>query len=194
MNGYEKRTKAKKDAIINAARELFRERGVTDVGVGEIASKASVSQVTIYNYFKDKNNLASEALASYIDAAIREFEEILEKEIPFSEKLKNIVEIKRGMMIEVSSSYFSKYAWKDKTLRQILREAATEKASDVYIRFIELGKNEGTIDKSIPSDAILSYFLSSISVMENPEFFKTGSEYKMGFLKLFLYGLIGKEK
>lgn len=193
MNGYERRTKAKKEAIINAARKLFSERGVTDVGISEIAEKAKVSQVTIYNYFGDKNTLAGEALVSYIDAAIREFEVILEKEIPFSEKLKSIVGIKHDMMLEVSSSYFSKYAWEDKALRQILKEAATKRAINLYIRFIELGKNEDAIDKSIPSDAILSYFQSAISVIQSPEFFKTSSEYKMGFLKLFLYGIIGKE-
>lgn len=193
MNGYERRTKAKKEAIINAARELFSEHGVTDVTIGEIAEKANVSQVTIYNYFKDKNALAGEALASYVDAAIREFEVILEKEIPFSEKLKSIVGIKHEMMLEVSSSYFSKYAWEDKTLRQILKEAATKRAIHLYTEFIELGKNEGAIDQSIPSDAILSYFLSSISVIQNPGFFETSSEYKKGFLKLFLYGIIGKE-
>ncbi|WIV13672.1 TetR/AcrR family transcriptional regulator [Proteiniborus sp. MB09-C3] len=193
MNGYERRTKAKKEAIINAARELFSERGVTNVGIGEIAKKAKVSQVTIYNYFGDKNTLASEALAFYIDDAIREFEVILEREVPFSEKLKSIVEIKHDMMLEVSSSYFSKHAWEDKTLREILNEAATKRAIHLYAGFIELGKNEGAIDQSIPSDAVLSYFLSSISVMQNPKFFKTSSEYKTGFLKLFLYGIIGKE-
>lgn len=193
MNGYERRTKEKKKAIINVARELFCKRGVTNVGIGEIAEKAKVSQVTIYNYFGDKNTLAGEALALYLDDAIREFEIILEKKLPFSEKLRSIVEIKHDMIVEVSSSYFSKYAWEDKTLREILKEAATKRAIHLYTEFIELGKNEGAIDQSIPSEAVLSYFLSSISVMQNTEFFKTSSEYKMGFLKLFLYGIIGKE-
>ncbi|MFA7139378.1 MAG: TetR/AcrR family transcriptional regulator, partial [Bacteroidales bacterium] len=62
MNGYEKRTKLKKNSIISAAWKLFSERGITDVGINEIATLAKVSQVSIYNYFGNKNNLAKEVL------------------------------------------------------------------------------------------------------------------------------------
>ena len=44
MNGYEKRTQAKKEAILNVARELFTKRGIADVKISEIAAKANVSQ------------------------------------------------------------------------------------------------------------------------------------------------------
>jgi AcrR family transcriptional regulator len=88
MNGYERRTEAKKKAIIDAARELFTERGVTDVGVGEIAAKAGVSQVSIYNYFGDKHTLAKEVLIAFLDKAIQEYEEILNREFPFRKNLR----------------------------------------------------------------------------------------------------------
>ncbi|MDR0433692.1 MAG: TetR/AcrR family transcriptional regulator, partial [Gracilibacteraceae bacterium] len=66
MNGYEKRTDVKKKAILAAARELFAARGLRDVHVNEIAKLANVSQVSIYNYFGDKNSLAREALAASV--------------------------------------------------------------------------------------------------------------------------------
>ncbi|WP_243182925.1 TetR/AcrR family transcriptional regulator [Anaerosolibacter carboniphilus] len=194
MNGYEKRTKAKKESIINAARELFTERGITDVGISEIAAKAGVSQVSIYNYFGDKNSLAKEVLISYLDQSIQEYEEILKGDIPFSEKLKIIMDKKHDAVIEVSRSNFSKYAWEDKTLQQVYKEAATIKATSIYTKFIELGKKEGAIDESIPNDAILSFLFSSVSIMQQSDYLKTSLEYKMGILRLFLYGLLGKEE
>lgn len=194
MNGYEKRTKAKKESIINAARELFTERGITDVGISEIAAKAGVSQVSIYNYFGDKNSLAKEVLISYLDQSIQEYEEILKRNIPFSEKLKTIMNKKHDAVIEVSRSNFSKYAWEDKTLQQVYKEAATIKATSIYTKFIELGKREGAIDESIPNDAILSFLFSSVSIMQQSDYLKTSLEYKMGILRLFLYGLLGKEE
>ena len=113
MNGYERRTQAKKEAIISAAQELFSERGVTDVKVSEIAAKAHVSQVSIYNYFGNKNGLAREVLATYLDKAIKEYEDILGLDIPFSEKLKMIMAKKHDVVIEISRSHFSEYAWED---------------------------------------------------------------------------------
>lgn len=193
MNGYEKRTKVKKDAIIHAAGELFTERGITDVGISEIAAKAKVSQVTIYNYFGNKNTLAKNVLVSYLDGIITEYEEILERNVPFLEKLEIIMSKKHEAIIEAGRSNFSRLAWEDKTLQQVFRDIAATKAISIYFRFIEMGKNEGAIDKSIPSDAILAFLLSSIAMMQDPDYFKSTNEYKMGILRLFLYGFLGKK-
>lgn len=194
MNGYEKRTKLKKDSIISSAWDLFSTRGITDVSISEIAARAKVSQVSIYNYFGDKNALAKEVLISYLDEAIKGYDEILEMDIAFSEKLKLIMDKKHKMTTELSVSAISNYAWEDKTLQHIYKEAANSKALSVYIKFIELGKKEGAIDKSIPNDAILAFLLSSVSIIEQSDYLKTSTEYKNGILRLFFYGLLGKEK
>lgn len=194
MNGYQKRTEAKKKAIINAARELFTERGLTDVGVGEIAAKAHVSQVSIYNYFGDKNTLAKEVLILFLDQAIQEYEEILNREIPFSEKLTIVMARKQEALIEASRSHFSECAWGDKALQQVYWEAARIKSAHIYLKFIELGKQEGVIAEHIPDQAILKYLYSSMSIMQEDDYIKTSNEYKLGIMNLFLYGLLGKRE
>ena len=190
LNGYERRTKAKKESIVNAARKLFTTRGITDVSIKEIAAKANVSQVTIYNYFGGKNALAKEVLISYLDMAIKEYEEILDRDIPFTEKLKIIMDKKYDVVNEVSRSHFSKYAWEDKTLQQVYKEVATVKAVSLYTKFIEQGKKEGAIDSSIPDDAILT-FIFHLLILCSILIIKNYPEYKIGILKLFLYGLLG---
>lgn len=194
MNGYEIRTNAKKDSIIRAAWDLFSKRGIIDVKISEIAAKADVSQVSIYNYFGGKRNLAKVVLASYLDNTIKEYDEILEREIPFSDKLELVIDKKRDVTLEVSDSAISEYAWTDKTLQEIYEEAAKTKAASVYIKFIELGKEEGAIDNSIPTESILAYILSSVSILEQSDYLQTSQEYKLGIIKLFFYGLLGKEK
>ena len=193
MNGYQRRTEAKKKAIISAARELFTERGLTDVGVGEIAAKAHVSPVSIYNYFGDKNTLATEVLIGFLDKTIKEYEEILDRDIPFPEKLKIVMAKKQEAVIEASRSHFSDYAWGDKALQQVYWEAAAVKSAQIYLKFIELGKKEGLLDEHIPDQAILKYLYSSMSIMQEDDYLKTSTEYKLGIIHLFLYGLLGKE-
>ena len=193
MNGYQRRTEAKKKAIISAARELFTERGLTDVGVGEIAAKAHVSPVSIYNYFGDKNTLATEVLIGFLDKTIKEYEEILDRDIPFPEKLKIVMVKKQEAVIEVGRSHFSEYAWGKNGLQKIYWEAAAAKSAQIYLKFIELGKKEGLLDEHIPDQAILKYLYSSMSIMQEDDYLKTSSEYKLGIIHLFLYGLLGKE-
>ena len=57
MDGFEKRREQKKKDILKAALSLFQQYGVQKVTISEIAKKANVSQVTIYNYFESKDNL-----------------------------------------------------------------------------------------------------------------------------------------
>ena len=194
MNGYEKRTALKKAAIIEAASRLFALRGVRNVSISEIAGQAGVSQVTIYNYFGDKNTLAKEAFISYIDAAAGLFEQVLEQEdIPFSEKLASIMQGKSSMVSRIALSNFNEQALDDKVLRQIFQGALKERAAAVYVKFIELGKRDGAIDMCIPTDAAIDYFMASITAFQNPGFMAAPNEYKMGLIRLFLYGIIGKQ-
>jgi AcrR family transcriptional regulator len=191
MNGYEKRTDSKKKAIIDTARRLFSERGIARVSIGEIAKSAKVSQVSIYNYFGDKHALAKEAFISYIEEAIGKFEKIIESDMPFLEKLVSIMQNKNDI-VDVVSSHFDEQAWDDKVLQQIFQEAVKEKAMNLYAKFIEIGKRDGTINADIPTDAMMTYFIMSMSILQRPDFHKSSSEYKKGIMELFLYGLLGR--
>jgi AcrR family transcriptional regulator len=193
MNGYEKRTITKKNAIINVARELFFARGVQAVSIKEIAAAAKVSQVSIYNYFHDKNTLAKATFISVIEESIAEFERILESDISFNEKLKTIVKYKRNLADNVFRSHFDEQAWDDTVLCQIFADTVRENAIKLYREFIELGKYDGAIDNSIPTDAVLDYITMSLELFQASEFLGTNAAYKKGMMKLFLNGLVGKD-
>ncbi|MCT9934421.1 TetR/AcrR family transcriptional regulator [Planotetraspora sp. A-T 1434] len=46
-----------RQAIFGAALELFRERGFADVSVAEIAARAGISKMTVFNYFPTKEDI-----------------------------------------------------------------------------------------------------------------------------------------
>lgn len=175
---------------MEAARTLFLTRGVQNVSIKEIAARAGVSQVTIYNYYGDKRSLAKAAFSFLIDHTMSEFDRILKSTMPFNEKIRVIMQQKGDLTSETFQSNFDQQAWNDSELRQVFGEAMQERAIALYRDFIELGKLEGKIDRTIPNDAALSYVMMSFELFQRPTFLAADPSYKIGMMKLFLYGLI----
>lgn len=61
----ERQAAAVRDAIVDAALDLFLEREDFDVPVQEIADRAGVSHRTVYRYFDDRKALVDEAAARF---------------------------------------------------------------------------------------------------------------------------------
>jgi AcrR family transcriptional regulator len=56
------RSEQARDAVLDAAADLFLERGVTAVSMDEVAAHAGVSKATIYRWWPTKETLALDAL------------------------------------------------------------------------------------------------------------------------------------
>lgn len=65
-----------KDRIIEHAEKLFMRYGVKSVTMDDIASDLAISKKTIYQYFKDKDDIVLAATKNHIDEERKEFEEI----------------------------------------------------------------------------------------------------------------------
>jgi TetR/AcrR family transcriptional repressor of nem operon len=60
-------------AIVAAATQLFRERGVEAVGLNELMKHAGFTQGGFYNHFESKAHLVAEVLASAMAEGVAEF-------------------------------------------------------------------------------------------------------------------------
>ncbi|MFB6365303.1 TetR/AcrR family transcriptional regulator [Paenibacillus elgii] len=83
--------RAARDKILQAATELFIEKGFHSASIDDVAKRANISKGLLYNYFKGKEEL----LAAMVDLRIEELLEVMQaaaaKETP-AEQLRLIVE------------------------------------------------------------------------------------------------------
>lgn len=77
--------------IIDAATELFANKGYSASSISDISTSANVNRALIYYYFKDKYDLYHTILKEGNDADIRLAEEIYAKDMPSIDKLKEFV-------------------------------------------------------------------------------------------------------
>lgn len=190
MNGYERRTQEKRDAIVKVAQELFAEKGIAAVSVTDIAAKANVSRVTLFKYFGDKETLAKEAMFSWIELLMREYETILSSAKPFHQKLLGLLSTRLAGRERIGERFIHSTAWDDPELLRLINEMTATHALPIIIQFIEEGKRSGDIDSSLDNEAILAYFSAFGPIVKNPEYIKKGKEFQTSMFNLFMGGLI----
>lgn len=192
MNKYEIRTQKKKNAIIETALSLFKEKGYTNTSINEIASIAKVSAVSIYNYFGSKEELVKECASMLLGETSEMVANLLNKDLSFKEKLLEAVSLCSKKPHELLEEYFSQEALEDKVFMELFNESVNTIRLDIFADFVESGKREGDIDEKISTDSILKFLAVASSIQATWETQKEHKEKSKELYQLILYGLIGR--
>lgn len=190
MNNYEKRTNKKKDAIIHSSLTLFGKHGFSDVSIKDIASLAHVSQVSIYNYFGNKEALVAECAKFIIGDTIKRAEEILVSDDPFAHKLEHALLLCNKEINVSLSKFLSDKASNDQQFLTFIAKHINNLKKEIYMKYIIYGKKEGIINNTL-SDTTLRLFIDALNTvgMDIPEAELQAKQAEIQHL--FLYGLIG---
>jgi len=86
------RSKNTEQKIIDAATELFLEKGVDRTSVREIATKAGINLALMNYYFRSKENLFDAIFSMLVKKNTRPLVKILDSELPLEEKIVKYVE------------------------------------------------------------------------------------------------------
>jgi AcrR family transcriptional regulator len=185
MDGYEKRTKLKMKNIEDATISLLHLE-LNDIKIADIAKKAAVSQVTIYNYYGSKEKLIEAVIRRLIEQQIQKFEEIIEADLPFTEKLKQVISIKKQTASQV---HIYKLTDQDKRFY-------FTKNVPLFLKFIQLGRQSGYIRESVKDETLIIYLNlleQAISHLDEHTVFPGGFEHFTEELSdLFLYGILNR--
>lgn len=189
MDGFVKRTEEKKLKIEEAAIS-FLDLGLDNVKIADIAAKAKVSQVSIYNYYGSKDKLFEAAFRRLMNMQIRWLEKTIESDILFEEKLKQLISFKKQAINKLS---IFKNVSTDKRFDEFLTTLYRE-SFPVFVKFIQVGKQSGNIRETIRDETLIFYFdmiVQSLSHIDKSRLFTLeDKEIELEILDLFLYGIL----
>ena len=192
MNQYQKTTEKKKQAIVQAALRLFKDKGFKETSIKSIAEVAEVSPVSIYNYFGGKDNLVALCVNDLFEEIAQQAEDILNSDLDFKTKLDHAFALCQEKMSQQISDYFQDKMVKDYALSSLLMKAITTKKRDIYFAYIELGKEEGAIAEDLSTDLILNV-MDALNGMGNQLAHSDILEKEVEQIhQIFLYGIFGK--
>lgn len=182
MDGFQKRTLKKKQHIINTAQNLFKRTGVSDANILDIAKEASVSHVTIYHYFNNKEGLIDAVMDDTLDKISQKAVDILDHVKTFEEGLDKILEFESNRYEGYHDNFKQALIAHEKNKMQ--RE--NNDILDSLRRFMELSKTSNRPVRKFSKETILVFvylfrYLKSHGFLEIPhvkqeitEFFKYG--------------------
>lgn len=193
MNQYQKTTEKKKQAIIQAALQLFKEKGFKETSIKSIAEVAEVSPVSIYNYFGGKDNLVALCVNDLFEEATQQAEDILNSNLDFKTKLDHAFALCQEKMSQQISAYFQDKMVEDSVFSTLLTRAITAKKREIYRAYIELGKEEGLIAEDLSTELILNV-MDALNGMGNQLDHSDNLETEVDQIhQIFLYGIFGKK-
>ena len=197
MNGFERRKKQKKESIGRAALELFRTYGFKKVSVHDIAQKAGVSPVTIYNYYGSRNALVNTVVKELFMNLLERFRSILQGEGSFAEKLEAIVFDKTEIAGQFHGELAQTLFQSSPNMKRFVDSVWRRDVAELTIDLLEEGRRQGYVDAELSQEALLAYLeIVRKGVSASPDLL-AGGEPVAGFYRelnhLILYGMVGKK-
>lgn len=193
MDGFEKRRNDKKKAILKTALELFDQYGYGKITMTEIAQKAHVSKVSIYNFFESKDNLRRVIIKDLLDESLQKERDLIQKEGDFVAKIKEYIQLRTWYYDKYSLQFFFGAVENDPELKRYLDDfnAANKR---LVMEFISEGKRRGVFSPDVP-DAAIEMFIDMFQtyLLHNKDIrntFDHNPKLAQEVNKLFLNGLI----
>ena len=171
----------KKSKILQAATKLFSNLNFHDITLDQIAGEAEVGKGTIYNYFKNKNELFCQCILHDFEIFEAKSLKIIESESKFEQKLLGLAELqseafeKKGPLIQKLFQMGPKFEMTSDEFSNFF--SFLEKEINRNSILFEQGINEGVLsDEFTPIQmAIMFHKAFDINIL-----FKTFGQKKVG--------------
>jgi AcrR family transcriptional regulator len=157
----------KKEQIIATGEELFQKFGFRRVTVEEICNKASVSKMTFYKYFNNKNDLIKNMLNGFMAQAESAINETKEMKIPFIEKIKLLLKLKYDSSSRFSREMLFDYINPEPEL-QIFMKEFFDRGTDLFIKFIENAQLKGEVRQGIKPAFLIAVINKLVELAKDP--------------------------
>lgn len=156
MNGFERRTEQKKQLILAITKEKLNYDRFHTATIKEIAKEASVSQVSIYNYFGSKDELLFEAIGEMMEEQLKRYEHLLEGQLPYP-KLMYMVMTEEMKFFKIMNDYMKQSA-DIEAMKERVDRFLEMKFIPFLLKLIQRGMEEQYMAEGLREEELLFYF------------------------------------
>lgn len=182
-----------KSKLLKSSKKLFWKHGIKRVTVEEICENASVSKMSFYRHFKNKDTIAEALLEQVFRKSIKKYTKIMQSDDDFRIKVSRIVKNERENSKNISEEFVDEILKKEgSSIQNKLNELQQDFLKTLKQDFIHAQEN-GDIRKDLNIDFMM-YMLNDINTKlldkELKKLYKTEEDLIMELTNFFFYGIL----
>lgn len=183
-----------KENILATAHELFHKYGVRSVSMDDIARELSISKKTIYQYFKDKNDLVSTVTNLHMEMEKEEIEEIARSSVNAIDELSKISVCLRKNMKEINPSLIFDLKKYHKSAWDIWTEFKNVFIKNNIVDNLNKGINEGFFREEIDVEVLAIHRVEQVQMTFDNNIYPKDkfilTELQLQLFDHFVYGIV----
>lgn len=181
-------------AILRVAEELFSQKGISNTTVRDIGEAAGILSGSLYHHFTSKEAMVAEVLTEYLDAILRDYEDV---EASYEEPVERLRGLVRASFAAIDRDPWAcsiyqnehKYLASMPGLEEVHRRS--DRIQKYWLGAIEGGVSKGALRKDIP--ARIFYSMLRDSVWFTVRWYHAGGRYSLDrltdmFMEVFMNG------
>jgi len=156
----------RKSEILDAALELFVEKGYHETTILDIANAAGLTKGGVYHYLKSKDEILYLLHDRFIDEGLRRLKKIESEPIPPKEKFLKLLKAHLNIIHEYKDDitfFFKEFDKLPKDKYEIVKKKRDE-YENIFVKVLEEGRVQGVFDVENSRIAIF-YILGSSNFM-----------------------------
>ena len=182
------------ERIIVAADSLFMKYGARSVTMDDIARELSVSKKTIYQYYKDKDEIVTLVSQAHIEQEKKEFTEISESSNNAIEEIFKISQCIRKMVTEINPSLLYDLQKYHRKAWDLYLDYKTEFIKNSVVDNLQRGIKEGCYREELDVEVIATYRVEQVQMAFDDKIFPRNKfnfpQVQMQLFDHFLHGLL----
>nr|WP_295972006.1 TetR/AcrR family transcriptional regulator [uncultured Bacillus sp.] len=154
-NGFDLRREKNMKDIEEATVELLNKKGITNITMDEIAKSASVSKVTLFNYYHTKDNLMNTAIRNSLVSVLEEYERLIESDLSFEQTYMELTHYKIKKIQSMTPIFFHNVMQQFAGDTPFFDKDAQETSDRLVLNMFQKGRKEGKINPAYSDEVLL---------------------------------------
>ena len=159
----------KRQQILRTGKDLFWKFGFRRVSIEEICKEAGVSKMTYYKFFSNKMALVKVLMDEILQASLIKYRKLMERDIPYTEKVLGMIELKREQTHTMSSEFFKDYLQSGDPELMAYLEKLSQENLQIFVDDFRKAQANGDIRKDLKVEFVMAVLNKLIDWVQHDE-------------------------